>query len=309
MLSIVEGLLIYVAVSESVLGVLGNGFIGVVSCIDCVKSKKIPTVSLILTGLASSRFCLIWIIITDAYVRMFFPDTYLSGNLSQNIAHLWIIMNQSSIWFATSLNIFYFLKIANYSHCIFLWLKGHINRVLLLFMGSLLISWLFAFPSIAKPSINDIMKNRSSALLIAMHKREYLTNHILLNIGVILVFVLCLITCFLLITSLWRHNRKMRLNATGFRDPSTEAHIKAMKILVSFIILFILYFIGTAIQISGSTMPKNKLLLIIGITTRLLYPCGHALILILGNRKLKQDFLRVLKPLKCWGKEKLLRIP
>ena len=299
MLSIVEGLLIYVAVSESVLGVLGNGFIGVVSCIDCVKSKKIPTVSLILTGLASSRFCLIWIIITDAYVRMFFPDTYLSGNLSQNIAHFWIIMNQSSIWFATSLNIFYFLKIANYSHCIFLWLKGHINRVLLLFMGSLLISWLFAFPSIAKPSINDIMKNRSSTWLIALHKREYLTNHILLNIGVILVFVLCLITCFLLITSLWRHNRKMQLNATGFRDPSTEAHIKAMKTLVSFIILFILYFVGTAIQISIDTMPKNKLLYIFGMTTTILYPCGHSFILILGNSKLKQASLRVLKLLKC----------
>jgi len=28
-----------------------------------------------------------------------------------------------------------------------------------------------------------------------------------------------------------------------------------------------------------------------------------------GNRKLKQDSLMVLKPLKCWEKEKLLRIP
>ena len=223
MLSIVEGLLIFVAVSESILGILGNGFIGVVSCIDCVKSKKISTVSLILTGLASSRFCLIWIIITDAYVRMFFPDMYLSGNLIQYIAHLWIIMNQSSVWFATSLSIFYFLKIANYSHCIFLWLKGHINRVLLLFIGCLLISWLFAFPSIAKRTINNIMKNRSTTWLITMHKSEYLANQILLNIGVILVFVLCLVICFLLITSLWRHNRKMQLNATGFRDPSTEA--------------------------------------------------------------------------------------
>ena len=71
MLSIVEGLLIYVAVSESVLGVLGNGFIGVVSCIDCVKSKKIPTVSLILTGLASSRFCLIWTIVTDGFLKLY----------------------------------------------------------------------------------------------------------------------------------------------------------------------------------------------------------------------------------------------
>lgn len=95
----------------------------------------------------------------------------------------------------------------------------------------------------------------------------------------------------------------MQLNATEFRDPSTEAHIKAMKILVSFFILFILYFVGTAIQISAGTIPENKLLLIVGITTRLLYPWGHSLILILGNRKLKQDSLRVLKPLKCWEKE------
>ena len=136
-----------------------------------------------------------------------------------------------------------------------------------------------------------------------MHKSEYLANQILLNIGVILVFVLCLVIYFLLITSLWRHNRKMQLNATEFRDPSTEAHIKAMKILVSFFILFILYFVGTAIQISAGTIPENKLLLIVGITTRLLYPWGHSLILILGNRKLKQDSLRVLKPLKCWEKE------
>ena len=127
MLSIVEGLLLFVAVNESVLGVLGNGFIGLVNCINCVKNKKISTLSLILTGLASSRFCLIWIITTDAYVRVFSPDTYLSGNLSQYIAYLWIIMNQSSVWFTTSLSIFYFLKIANFSHCIFLWLKGHIT--------------------------------------------------------------------------------------------------------------------------------------------------------------------------------------
>ncbi|XP_052496818.1 taste receptor type 2 member 10-like [Budorcas taxicolor] len=299
MLSIVEGLLLFVAVSESVLGVLGNGFIGLVNCTNCVKNKKISTLSLILTGLASSRFCLIWIITTDAYVRLFSLDMYLSGDLSQCIAYLWIIMNQSSVWFATSLSIFYFLKIANFSHCIFLWLNGHINKILLLLMGCLPISWLFTFPNITMPFINSIMKNRNTTGLIAMQKSEYFINQILFSIGTLLVFILCLITCFLLITSLWKHNRRMQLNATGFRDPSTEAHIKAMKILVSFIILFILYFVGTAIQISIDTMPKNKLLYIFGMTTTILYPCGHSFILILGNSKLKQASLRVLKLLKC----------
>uniref|UniRef100_A0A8C6G125 Taste receptor type 2 n=1 Tax=Moschus moschiferus TaxID=68415 RepID=A0A8C6G125_MOSMO len=295
MLTIVEGLLIFVAVSESVLGVLGNGFIGLVNCIDCVKNKKISTLSLILIGLASSRFCLIWIIITDAYVRVFSSDMYLSGDLIQYIAYLWVIMNQSSVWFATSLSIFYFLKIANFSHCIFLWMKGHITKIFLLLMGCLPISWLFTFPNIEIPFFNDTMKNRNTTWLSTMQESGYFINHILFNIGTLLIFVLCLITCFLLITSLWRHNRRMQLNATGFRDPSTEAHIKAMKILVSFIILFILYFVGTAIEISVGAVPENKLLFIFGLTTTALYPCGHSLILILGNSKLKQASLRVLK--------------
>ena len=299
MLSIVEGFLFFVAVSESVLGVLGNGFIGLVNCIDCVKNKKISTLSLILIGLASSRFCLIWILITDAYVRMFSPDIYLSGNLIQCIAYFWIIMNQSSVWFATSLSIFYFLKVANFSHCIFLWLKGHITKILLFLMGCLPISWLFTFPGITMPFINNIMKNRSTTLLITMQESEYFINQVLFSIGTLLVFTLCLITCFLLLTSLWKHNRRMQLNATGFRDPSTEAHVKAMKILMSFIILFILYFVGTAIEISVGSVPENKLLFIFGMTTTVLYPCGHSFILIHGNSKLKQASLRVLKLLKC----------
>ncbi|XP_060980119.1 taste receptor type 2 member 10-like [Dama dama] len=299
MLSIVEGFLFFVAVSESVLGVLGNGFIGLVNCIDCVKNKKISTLSLILIGLSSSRFCLIWILITDGYVRVFSPDIYLSGNLIQYIAYLWIIMNQSSVWFATSLSIFYFLKVANFSHRIFLWLKGHITKILLLLMGCLPISWLFTFPGITVPFINNIMENRSTTLLITMQESEYFINQILFSIGTLLVFILCLITCFLLITSLWRHNRRMQLNATGFRDPSKEAHVKAMKILMSFIILFILYFVGTAIEISVTAVPENKLLFIFGMTTTVLYPCGHSFILILGNSKLKQASLRVLKLLKC----------
>lgn len=309
MLNIVEGLLIYVAVSESVLGVLGNGFIGVVSCIDCVKSKNISTVSLILTGLASSRFCLIWMIITDAYIRMFFPDIYLSGNISQYIVYLRIIMNQSSTWFATSLSIFYFLKIANFSHHIFLWLRSDVKRVLLLLIGYLLISWLVTFPLTMKIISDSRAKNRSVVFSVEVHKGEFFRNQILLNLGTLTIFILCLITCILLLISLRRHNQRMLLNATGFRDPSTEAHIKAMKVLISFIILFILYFIGITIEISCTTMSESKLLFIFGLTITALYPWGHSFILILGNNKLKQVFLRVLKQLKCWKKEKLLRTP
>uniref|UniRef100_A0A8D1ZVP7 Taste receptor type 2 n=1 Tax=Sus scrofa TaxID=9823 RepID=A0A8D1ZVP7_PIG len=309
MLSIVESLLIFISVSQSILGFLGNGFIGLVTCIDCVKNKNISMISFILTGLATSRICLIWLIIIDGFIKIFFPDLYISGKLTEYISYSWVIVNHSSIWFATSLSIFYFLKIANFSHHIFLWLKGKINRVLLILMGYLFISWLFTFPQVVKIISDSKKKNGSSFWPLNMHKLEYFMSQFLLNLGVILLFILCMITCFLLIISLWRHNRQMQSNATGFRDPSTEAHIKAMKIVISFIILFILYFIGIAIEISCGTQPENKLLFIFGMITTAIFPWGHSFILILGNKKLKQASLKVLKQLKCWGKEKLLRTP
>lgn len=130
------------------MGVLGNGFIGLVNCINCVKIRRSLHSAFILTGLASSRFCLIWIIIiiTDAYARLFSPDMYLSGDLSQYIAYLWIIMNQSNVWHQP----FQHLLLPEDSQLFplhFLWLKGHINKILLL-MGCLPISWLYHFQNI-----------------------------------------------------------------------------------------------------------------------------------------------------------------
>ncbi|XP_011838767.1 PREDICTED: taste receptor type 2 member 10 [Mandrillus leucophaeus] len=305
MLSVVEGIFIFVVISESVFAVLGNGFIGLVNCIDCAKNK-LSTIGFILTGLSISRIFLIWLIITDGFIQIFSPDIYASGNLIEYISYFWVISNQSSIWFATSLSIFYFLKIANFSNYIFLWLKIRTNRVLPLLMGFLLISCLLNFVYIAK-ILNDLKMKNDTVWRLNIFKNEYFIKQILLNLGVIFFFTLSLITSVLLIISLWRHNRQMQSNVTGLRDSISEAHVKAMKVLISFIILFILYFIGIAIEISYFTVPENKLLLMFGMTTTAIYPWGHSFILILGNSKLKQASLRVLQQLKCCEKRKSVR--
>ncbi|NP_076410.1 taste receptor type 2 member 10 [Homo sapiens] len=306
MLRVVEGIFIFVVVSESVFGVLGNGFIGLVNCIDCAKNK-LSTIGFILTGLAISRIFLIWIIITDGFIQIFSPNIYASGNLIEYISYFWVIGNQSSMWFATSLSIFYFLKIANFSNYIFLWLKSRTNMVLPFMIVFLLISSLLNFAYIAK-ILNDYKTKNDTVWDLNMYKSEYFIKQILLNLGVIFFFTLSLITCIFLIISLWRHNRQMQSNVTGLRDSNTEAHVKAMKVLISFIILFILYFIGMAIEISCFTVRENKLLLMFGMTTTAIYPWGHSFILILGNSKLKQASLRVLQQLKCCEKRKNLRV-
>ncbi|CAK6443677.1 unnamed protein product [Pipistrellus nathusii] len=297
MLSIAEGLLIFIVLGESILGVLGNGFIGLVNCIDCVKNKNFSVIGLILIGLATSRIFLIWIIIIDGFVKLFSPHLYSSGILTEPFTYAWIIISNLSILFASSLSMFYLLKIANFSHHIFLWLKYRINRVLPLLMGLMFVSWLVTFPLIVK-AINDYKTGiRNTTWTLIASEFEYVTNHILLNLGVIFFSTLCLISCLLLIISLWRHNRQMQSSGLGVRDSSTEAHVKAMKVLISFLILLILHVIGIAIEISSFSVSESKLLFIFGMATTITYPCGHSFLLILGNSKLKQAFLKVLRPL------------
>jgi len=224
MLSVLEGLLIFVALSESILGVLGDGFIGLAYFIECVKNKKFSTISFILMGLATSRICLIGLITTDGFVKIFSPEMYSSGYLIDCITYSWVILNPTSVFFATSLSIFYFLKIANFSHHIFLWLRSDVKRVLLLLIGYLLISWLVTFPLTMKIISDSRAKNRSVVFSVEVHKGEFFRNQILLNLGTLTIFILCLITCILLLISLRRHNQRMLLNATGFRDPSSYVY-------------------------------------------------------------------------------------
>ncbi|XP_036311260.1 taste receptor type 2 member 10 [Pipistrellus kuhlii] len=297
MLSIAEGLLIFIVLGESILGVLGNGFIGLVNCIDCVKNKNFSVIGLILIGLATSRIFLIWIIIIDGFIKLFSPHLYSSGILTEPITYAWIFISHLSILFASSLSIFYLLKIANFSHHIFLWLKYRINRVLPLLMGLMSVSWLFTFPQIVKIIDDFEIGNRNKTWPLTVSKIEYVTNHILLNLGVIFLFTLCLISCLLLIISLWRHNRQMQSSALAVKDSSTKAHVKAMKVLISSLILLILHFVGITLELSCFSVPESKLLFIFGMATTITYPCGHSFLLILGNSKLKRAFLKVLWPL------------
>ncbi|KAM6216281.1 LOW QUALITY PROTEIN: taste receptor type 2 member 10-like [Rhynchocyon petersi] len=303
MLSATEGILIFIALFESTLGILGNGFIILINGIECVKNKKVSVIGFILTGLAISRICLIWIIVTDGFLKIFAPDIYVSTYLLEFISYLWIIIGQSNIWFTTSLSIFYFLKIANFS-LYFLWLKGRLNRVLPFFMGVLLISWLLTFSQTVR-IINDYrIQNRSRSWQFNINRNKFFIDQILLNLGVIFLFTLTLIISLLLISSLWRHKMRMQFNVTGLRDPNTEVHMRAVKVLMSFVIFFILYFIGIAIEISCYIIPHNKCLFIFGMTMTIICPWGHSFILILGNSKLKQASLIVLQQLKCCQKKK-----
>ncbi|XP_052028675.1 taste receptor type 2 member 104 [Apodemus sylvaticus] len=299
MLSTLESILLSVATGEAMLGVLGNTFIVLVNCTDWVRSKKLSKIGFILTGLAVTRIFTTWIMTLDVYAKLFFLSVLMSNNLHECMSYIWVIINHLSIWFATSLSIFYLLKITNFSHYIFLWLKRRADKVFVFLIGYLIITWLVSFPLIVKV-IKDIkIHQRNTSWLIQLEQSELLINYVFANMGPISLFMVALIACFLLIISLWRHSRQMQSIGSGFRDLNTDIHVKAMKVLISFIILFVLYFLGVLIETLCLFLKENKLLFIFGFTLSAMYPCCHSFILILTSRELKQASMRILQRLKC----------
>ena len=53
-----------------------------------------------------------------------------------------------------------------------------------------------------------------------------------------------------------------------FMGHSTKVHVKAMKFLISFMVFFILHFVGLSIEVLCFILPQNKLLFITGLTDR-----------------------------------------
>ncbi|XP_049988592.1 taste receptor type 2 member 105-like [Alexandromys fortis] len=307
MLSAAAGVLLSVATAEAVLGVLGNSVIALVNCLDWARKKKISKTGLLLTGLATTRICLIWIISLDAYIKVFFPSMYRSYSLIESITYVWLTVNYLSVWFAASLSIFYFLKIANFSNYVFLWMKRKTVKVFYFLVGCLIILWLISFSLVVETMEGNKMKQRNRTWEMHQEGKKAIINYVSVNVGVLSLFMITLFTCFLLIISLWRHSRRMQSHVSGFRDLNTEAHMKAMKVLISFIILYTFYFIGILIEIICMFMPENKLLFMFGFTMASMYPCCHSFILILTSNQLMQSSLRVLKELKCCEKGKGLR--
>ncbi|XP_031236871.1 taste receptor type 2 member 105 [Mastomys coucha] len=307
MLSAAEGILLSIATVEAGLGVLGNTFIVLVNCMDWAKNNKLSKIGFFLIGLATSRIFIVCLLTLGAYGKLFYPNKYLSNSLVEIISYIWLTVNHLTVWFATSLSIFYFLKIATFSDCIFLWLKRRTDKVFVFLMGCLLTSWVISFSFVVKLMKDNKVNHRNRTSEMYWETKKFPINYVLINIGVISLFMMTLTASFLLIISLWRHSRQMQSGFSGFRDLNAEAHVKAMKFLISFIILFVLYFVGVAIEIICTFIPENKLLFIFGFATASVYPCCHSFILILTNSQLKQAFVKILQGLKFSEKGKDLR--
>nr|NP_001034949.1 bitter taste receptor Modo-T2R28 [Monodelphis domestica]BAE80376.1 bitter taste receptor [Monodelphis domestica] len=297
-----ENICVTVASGELSIGVLANIFIGVVNYLNWLKTRKVSTLDFILTGLAISRIILLWTIAS----MIILLGHYFKNNLEIRLRFwklLWYLCSLSSAWFDASLNIFLFLKIASFSHPVFLWLKWRVDKLVFrMLMGCLIISLLILLPLVEK-SLPIFFYKRNKANITEMIQIDsinLLLSTVFFYMGNLLPFTLCLISCFLLVLSLWRHTQKMQLNFRDSRDPSTQAHIKAMKFTISFLFLFVLYHVAIIIAVLSFILFDSNLIIMFAMITMSIYPLVHSIILILENSKLRQALLKAFWKLRCY---------
>ncbi|NP_996910.1 taste receptor type 2 member 125 [Mus musculus] len=299
-----------IIIVQFIIGNIANGFIALVNIIDWVKRRKISLMDKIITALAISRIYLLWSTFLITLTSSLDPDIKMAVKIIRISNNTWIIANHFSIWFATCLSIFYFLKIANFSNYIFLYLRWRFKKVVSV---TLLISLIFLLLNILLMNMHiDIWSDKSKRNLSFSVRSNNCTQfpRLVLLINTMFTsipFTVSLLAFLLLIFSLWRHLKTMQYYAKGSEDTTTAAHIKALHMVVAFLLFYTVFFLSLAIQYwtSGSQENNNLFYATIVIT----FPSVHSCILILRNSQLRQASLLVLWWLLCKSKDVRMLVP
>nr|AAR13343.1 putative taste receptor T2R14 [Rattus norvegicus] len=287
---------------EFILGNLGNGFIAVANIMDWVKRRKLSAVDQLLTVLAISRITLLWSLYILKSTFSMVPNFEVAIPSTRLTNLVWIISNHFNIWLATILSIFYFLKIGNFSNSIFYYLRWRFKKVVLV---ALLVSLVLLFIDIFVTNIHiNIWKDEFKANVSYSYKLK-----IFLQVSRLLVvtntmfacvpFVVSMIMFFLLIFSLWKNLKMMKHIAQSSQNASTTAHINALKTVVAFLLLYIIFILSLFAHVWSYDFEEKKYFIFFCLVGMFALPSLHSYILILGNSKLRQISLLVLSLLKC----------
>lgn len=138
-------------------------------------------------------------------------------------------MNHLTTWFATFQSIFCFLKIVNFSHCFFTWLKWRMNRVpLALFLASF---FLLSFDLFMQDALGELWMNtfrepeRNMTLHLGASKIFYLKSLILLSLTYVIPFILFMASLLPFFLFLVRHIKNFQVNL-NHREISAQRPIK-----------------------------------------------------------------------------------
>nr|XP_060615781.1 taste receptor type 2 member 104-like [Anolis sagrei ordinatus] len=284
--------------SMSMVAILGNVFIIVVSGNQWLQTKKMAPFDFLLTSLSISR--VFWYVTSglNYLLEVSIGDAFMYSSAQEAIGFVCMFSGMASLWCASWLSVFYCVKVTNFANRFLLWLKPRINvlsiRLLGMSISSLVIMSVLFFCSYAEEKKRC---NLTGSLPVNISQRKACQALIFIFVPFQLIvasmnFIISLTATVLLLLSLWKHTRNLKKSGIGAKDLSTQIHINVMKSFVFYIFLYILYFTGM-LNLANNLHTANAMQLLSAILLTI-FPSAHTIILILSNPKLKSLLVRTL---------------
>ncbi|XP_054484224.2 taste receptor type 2 member 40-like [Agelaius phoeniceus] len=293
-----------IAIIECMAGILGNGIILAASSLSCIGSKTWPPYDMIVISLSSSRFIVQSWNILEYLMSIFYENFFCQENVNIASKTIFTFLNYSSLWFGAWLSVFYCIKVASFTQSFFIWLKLRIARLV---PWMLLTSWLCSFTAAISFAwdVYSVHKNITAPSSMTNSSTRTTTRKdnlglliLLYNAGIGMPLILSMVSSIVLIRSLWIHTRRMQNNASGFRDPSLEAHMKAIKSVCSFLFLYVIYFICVLVILFNifSPLSNGEMICVVLMAA---CPTAHTLVLIWSNPKFQELPARIWHHTNC----------
>ncbi|NWV85843.1 TA2R9 protein, partial [Dasyornis broadbenti] len=282
---------------ETVAGMWINAFIVCVLCIAWVKKKTLNSNEKILLLLGCSRFwylCVSWIYY---FLSVIYPSYLYVHPILQLAVSIQSFFDHSNLWVSASLCVFYCIKIANFRNSCFINLKVKIDRMVpQLLLGSEILALtiaIIAYDIADKPHCNnrnDTGEGNFWKANIKMDK-HFFPSFFLAGFGYAASFMAVIFSAVFLLFSLWRHKRKMQTNS--MKSLSMDAHIRAMKSILSFLVMYSINFVCLVLKMVYVTKKRSRVTFLI-LVFQYAFPGVHSLILIFSNPKLEKTLLNIL---------------
>ncbi|NXQ29162.1 TR110 protein, partial [Alaudala cheleensis] len=287
---------------EAFAGMWINAFIICVLGVGWIKKKTLNSNEKILLLLGCSRFWYLGISWVYSFLLIMHPFCFCFPLLLESLAGIQSFFDCSNIWVSACLCGFYCIKIANFRNRFFIYLKVKIDKMVpWLLLGSLLVALFFSI-LVYHISNETQCGNRNYS-----SQGYYLKHIIRVDEHVVPIFFFTgfvfstsltavVFSAIFLLFSLWRHQRKMQKDS--MKSLSMDAHIKAMKSILSFLVMYSINFIFFILTLIYARKRENHVAFFI-FAFLYAFPGVHSLILIFSNSKLEKTLLRILSYVKC----------
>ncbi|NWT90492.1 TA2R9 protein, partial [Lanius ludovicianus] len=287
---------------EAFAGLWINAFLVCVLCIAWLKKKTLNSNEKILLLLGCSRFCYLCISWVHSFLLLIYPNYLYVHPILQLLQGAYSFSTCSNFWVSACLCVFYCIKIANFRNSFFIYLKVKIDRIVpWLLLGSEIFSLVIGIlvyniidKAVCK-NLNFTCQGGFWKATIRVEEHVYSINF-LTGFVYTTSFMAVISSAVFLLFSLWRHKHKMQTNSMN--SLNVDAHIRAMKSILSFFIMYSINFMSFILTLIYSTKYQKQVMFLVYLIQHA-FPGVHSLILIFSNPKLEKTLLRTLSCVKC----------